>query len=377
MSSSAPLVSEGKTAMEELKKRNGGRGGVDESERDVVAVLVPADPSKPVQEFTLHQAKGKALGCFVDYCKNHFSKQTLEGSQLDTYKKQVQEHAKEHQITDEMFKNLAARTMVDMIVLHPNRADTGFVSINMYVDDKGMAKELTPNVRATAIVQACGQATQVLGDAFIGKQFDDEDAFYRLDFKAVELDASQPWMKFAKAYNESHRGQPSSADQLKQFTAQYNAPKPPTAEEKAAAHKKHMDSRNAVILKEKGNRLFMAGKTEEALEAYSESLKLVGVTELFEDMSQFSSSAIVHALLSNKSACLHKLGRFDEALENAQACARVKPQWAKAYGREAEALASLGRTEEACAALEKAISLVKPEDPGRKDLQNRLDQLKN
>ncbi|GBG33592.1 Small glutamine-rich tetratricopeptide repeat-containing protein [Hondaea fermentalgiana] len=378
MSGAAPLMAEGQAALAQLKAHGGG-GGVDESERDVVAVIVPADVSEPVREVTVHQAKGKALGCFVDFCKDHFSRQVLSGNQLDTYRKQVQEQAKNQEVSEEMIKNLAARTMVDMVVLHPNRPDTGFVSVNMYVDDKGIAKELPMNPRASAIVAACGQSTQVLGDAFIGKQFDDEDGFYRLDFFAKDLDTSLPWMKFAGAYNQRNAGQQHqpSAAQLKQLAQKMSAKPPPTAAEKAAKHKEHVTSRNAIVLKEKGNRLFAAGKVPEALEAYGESLKLAGVTDISAsaDLAGFAESPIVHALLSNRSACLHKQGKYEEALENAQACARVRPKWPKAYGREAEALTSLGRFEEARGALTKALDLIKPEDPARAEFQTRLDKL--
>ena len=41
----------------------------------------------------------------------------------------------------------------------------------MYVDDKGVAKQLEMNRRATSIVSECGLNVQVMGDCFIAKQF--------------------------------------------------------------------------------------------------------------------------------------------------------------------------------------------------------------
>ena len=51
------------------------------------------------------------------------------------------------------------------------------------------------NRRATSIAQECGQLVQVVGDAFIGKQFDDENGFYRHDFTTKDLNTSLPWFK--------------------------------------------------------------------------------------------------------------------------------------------------------------------------------------
>lgn len=70
-----------------------------------------------------------------------------------------------------------------------------------------------------------------------------------------------------------------------------------------------------------------------------------------------------HLLLSNRSHVLHTLGCAEEALRDAEAAVRCRPEWAKGYFRKAMALMSLGRFEDAlvalleCAVLEESNSL--------------------
>lgn len=63
-------------------------------------------------------------------------------------------------------------SLVDSVPLVLNTRAVQHVGVNLYVDDKGTAKGLPVNVRASAIVQACGKMLEVRGDAFIGRVFD-------------------------------------------------------------------------------------------------------------------------------------------------------------------------------------------------------------
>lgn len=63
-------------------------------------------------------------------------------------------------------------SLVDSVPLLLNTKAVGHVGVNMYVDDKGTAKGLPTNIRASAIAQACGKLIEVKGDAFIARVFD-------------------------------------------------------------------------------------------------------------------------------------------------------------------------------------------------------------
>ncbi|XP_069949998.1 LON peptidase N-terminal domain and RING finger protein 3 isoform X2 [Cherax quadricarinatus] len=88
-----------------------------------------------------------------------------------------------------------------------------------------------------------------------------------------------------------------------------------------------------------------------------------------------------HLLLSNRSHVLHTLGCAEEALRDAEAAVRCRPEWAKGYFRKAVALTSLGRFEDAfisflqCAVLEEFNSLQSIKDEIAKALHRLLKRL--
>lgn len=344
---------------------------VDESERDVSAVFVPCALDAPIAAASVHQAKDNAIGCFIGHCKQHFAQQGLSPSQLEAFKAQTaQQIAAQAQTKGDtaapdqnLIGRMAGTTMVDVIVLHPNMADTKWVSINMYVDDKGMAKQLPLNQRATSICQACGKNVRVLGDVFIGKQFDDNEGFKRLDFTLADLESSAEWMKEATAHNLKERS-PEQMQKLQDLMKSSQIADQKKAQDKS--NDERLKTRKVVQLKEKGNRLFNDKKFAEAVATYAQALELLGVeasdSPALTDGS-LDKSTVAHALLSNRSACHHLLGDFDKALADAVACSQVKPEWPKGFARQATALASLGRKDHAVAAINKAIALTPTDSP--------------
>merc|ERR1719238_569359 len=76
-----------------------------------------------------------------------------------------------------------------------------------------------------------------------------------------------------------------------------------------------------------------------------------------------------HALYSNRAACFLKLGRYAQAREDAQACVRLAPEFAKGHFRLALALQAEERYPDACAAFTKAINL----EPNNKEAQAGLN----
>jgi stress-induced-phosphoprotein 1 len=91
-------------------------------------------------------------------------------------------------------------------------------------------------------------------------------------------------------------------------------------------------------LKEKGNSALTAGRNEEAIEAYSEAIKLDETN---------------HVLYSNRSAAYLKNGNFEESLKDADKTIQLNPSWAKGYSRKGAVLFALQRWDEAFTAYNK------------------------
>jgi hypothetical protein len=309
-------------------------GEVDASARSFTALLVPCDASKSLQNVSVSQPAGDAIGCLMAHCRAHFSQQALGKEQEAAFRGMVEGHAKGASVPNDMFAQMAKTTTVDVIILVPNRADTEWISVNAYVDDKGVAKQLPVNARASSICAAVGMPQTVHGDCFIGRQFDDNEGFYRLDFGVAEL-GDDKWLARAKHLNMTARAA-GNAGKLKDFiSAQQGSAPAPAAKDPA------------LLAKEVGNKLFAAGKWEEAGKAYSKGLAALGLAEPGAPAPAPGAAATATALFSNRSACHAKLGDFGAALRDSEACLAVSPTWPKGLGRKAEALVGLGRLAEA------------------------------
>ena len=105
--------------------------------------------------------------------------------------------------------------------------------------------------------------------------------------------------------------------------------------------------KQAVQLRNEGNKLFQRGDVEASLVKYSEAYQL---------------SKEDHLITSNRSHAFFKAGKLEDALEDADRTIALKPDWGKGYFRKGMALASLGNMEEAliayfqCLVLEESCS---------------------
>jgi len=118
-----------------------------------------------------------------------------------------------------------------------------------------------------------------------------------------------------------------------------------------------MSSRQrAEAFKEKGNRAFGEKRYDEAINMYSEAIKI---------------DSRNHVYFSNRSAAYMGKNMYGQALEDAETCTKLNPRWGKGYFRRAVALLALGRAADAEAVLKEGIS----NDPSNADLKSKLDEV--
>ena len=84
--------------------------------------------------------------------------------------------------------------------------------------------------------------------------------------------------------------------------------------------------------KQRGNEHFALKEYENALVEYSNAIAL---------------NSDDHTYYSNRSACLFRLGRYEEAVSDGRKCIDLRPEWVKGYWRTGYALLKLGQFEAA------------------------------
>ncbi|TKY87820.1 hypothetical protein EX895_003401 [Sporisorium graminicola] len=107
-------------------------------------------------------------------------------------------------------------------------------------------------------------------------------------------------------------------------------------------------------LKAKGNAAFAAKDYQGAIQNYNDAIA-----------AATSPEDNVHVLYSNRSACYAGLRDWDHALEDAEACIKANPSFAKGYGRKGAALHGARRLEDAVDAYDAGLKIA-PEDAGLK-----------
>ncbi|KAI3656961.1 hypothetical protein MP638_004192 [Amoeboaphelidium occidentale] len=107
-------------------------------------------------------------------------------------------------------------------------------------------------------------------------------------------------------------------------------------------------------LKRQGNAAFQSGD-------YNTSIKL------FTNAIQKDNAN--HVLYSNRSASYCGLKEYEKALEDAEKCVGLSPEWGKGYGRKGAALFGLGKFDDAVASYEKGLQL----DPNNAALKKGLE----
>jgi hypothetical protein len=113
---------------------------------------------------------------------------------------------------------LIMNTSVEIFPVMLPTKQTEFESVSVYLDDKGVAKNLEENPRMSGLVQACGYPAQTFrGDCFLGRVFDDtEDVWKRQSMTLAECSSEAPWVAKAKKQrsNRSSGDMKAMADKL-------------------------------------------------------------------------------------------------------------------------------------------------------------------
>uniref|UniRef100_A0A6B2L0G5 STI1 domain-containing protein n=1 Tax=Arcella intermedia TaxID=1963864 RepID=A0A6B2L0G5_9EUKA len=113
-------------------------------------------------------------------------------------------------------------------------------------------------------------------------------------------------------------------------------------------------------MKTKGNEALSAGKFEEAIKFYDQAIHLNPVKEYY----------------GNRSLAYSKLGKFTEALADAEQCVKLGPNWARGFQRKGFALHNLRRYQEAVEAYKKGLEYEPNNDQIKKGLSEVEDLAK-
>ena len=138
----------------------------------------------------------------------------------------------------------------------------------------------------------------------------------------------------------------------------------------------------AEAAKARGNESFARGEFERAREAYTEALARVGAEERrkrdpdgsFVDRSSVDADdggradvdVLAAACFANRAACLTRLGKHREAIEDCDAALEIDPAYVKVYVRRASAREAVGELEGALEDYERARALAPKEASARR-----------
>lgn len=113
----------------------------------------------------------------------------------------------------------------------------------------------------------------------------------------------------------------------------------------------------ADVWKAKGNAALSAGNAQEAVECYTQAIAL---------------NPNDHVFFSNRSAAYLSMDDAEHALEDAEACIKVKSDWAKGYSRKGAALHALREYDDAIAAYQEGLAI----EPNNAACLNGIEEVK-
>lgn len=195
-------------------------------------VLIPASADHPMQELEYGEAiDDLSKDTFREFIEKYFcsmGQQVDRSVLLEQLKERtgvdLQAKAKSGEMQDEAINRLLQSTSVEIFPVMLPTKDTGFEGISAYCDDKGIAKNLEENRRASGLVQACGYPGQTFrGDIFLGRIFDDnEEQWRRDDITLKDCSTDAAWV----AVTKKQRSKRSSPGDMASFASKVGAKNP-------------------------------------------------------------------------------------------------------------------------------------------------------
>ncbi|RLN88123.1 hypothetical protein BBJ28_00008098 [Nothophytophthora sp. Chile5] len=134
--------------------------------------------------------------------------------------------------------------------------------------------------------------------------------------------------------------------------------------------------KNASKAKELGNKFFGNGSYLDAIECYTTALKLCPTEDeyAYNRVRLWAGTAVY---FSNRAACLLRLGRTDESVDDCTQAVALSPTYVKALLRRAEALEKLDKLEEALSDYDAVLKIdpsVRTAAKGRERLQKVVQE---
>lgn len=329
---------------------------VPEQKKHIRYVFIPADVHEDIEERQITIEDGREVEGLLDVMKEHFKR---AGGTKTAAQREAQRQALLSQVgadaASKLSEDLMAAAldlqMVETVPLLVNNAASGYVGVNLYCDDQAQVKELPVNVRASQIADCCGRPMQVRGDAFVGRMFDNEDHFVRLDLGLGELGSGAAWVRQAAEQAAARlREGDRAADFMARMQQQQQQGRGQAGRAPSATVR---ELSPAEAEKEAGNAAFKAGDWAEAVRRYGAALVL---------------QPGLAAARNNRALALLRLGRNAEAEEDCTQVLSSEPRNVKALLRRATARGALGRTAEAAADLQAVLSL----EPHNKEAAQQL-----
>lgn len=172
-------------------------------------VLIPADPSKPLEQLTHTPTSNKPGDSLVDHLKSSFAKGTkkVDLSMLQEQATQTLAGTDAPKVSTESLTKVSEQASVEIFTVVHGGPSNKFTEVNIYLDEVGMLKRLSLNPRASAYAKAAGfdPPPQFYGDVYMGR-VQRKPAMRNANFTLgsdTAMDA--PWLQAATMENINHQ----------------------------------------------------------------------------------------------------------------------------------------------------------------------------